>query len=242
MAVSVLLATRALSLQLRPAPTTPARAALFLARQILQGSVSPQAARALVSGQQRFLFYRFAAFTAFLKVPSVLAAGFAGVISAMVGEPYYTGRCESVPCPALSTGSSVDAGCTCEAGCSGAIVPITAADPVYGPYYSGSCVAADCPAHSSGDDLRTGCVCDAGWAGQPIATQLEPDFFTGPCESVACPANSTGLDIASGCSCNLGYVGGIIPDMDAPFYTGDCLPIMCPADSSGVDVPSGCVW
>jgi hypothetical protein len=84
-----------------------------------------------------------------LNVPAGCAcnAGYAGIVRPIGSAPFYSANCTgmapsavllltsaAVPCPALSSGASVPAGCTCNAGMSGTISANSSA-----PFFASTC-------------------------------------------------------------------------------------------------------
>jgi hypothetical protein len=143
-----------------------------------------------------------------------------------------------VPCPANSTGPSVFIGCTCNAGYTGAIAPMTTA-----PWYSGACNLRPCAATSSSSDTGVDgnfyCVnggsvagtagsctctgCNAGYTGANCASDVNE------CASVPCQNGGTCVDGVSmfTCTCVTGWEGPTCTTQRNPCITNEdnCDPV-----------------
>lgn len=86
-------------------------------------------------------------------------------------------KCEAVACPANSNGKSIGAGCSCNAGFSGAIAASGSS-----PYYSGTCTAVACPSWTEGKDVPSGCLCMKGYFGELKPSTSNP-YYSGTCKS-----------------------------------------------------------
>lgn len=99
-------------------------------------------------------------------------------VTAIDTYPWVEASCTAVDCPSLSTGDSVETGCTCDDGYSGTIIATDVA-----PFYSGSCeeeVSTPCPSYSTGDSVQVGCTCEDGYTGEIVAADVAP-FYSGSC-------------------------------------------------------------